>query len=195
MRAFLALATVAAAGVAGAADEQGNFAIKGAGTATCEQYLSSRDQRSQDFYVYAGWIDGYLTATNRYREGVYDISPWATAQVLTAVVARQCEQNPDTPFHVVVQGLVRELAPQRLEARSELVRFEAEDQGVLIYQEILRRVQAALQRAGHYGAAVDGVPGPQTRAALRRYQRAQGLDVTGLPDQRTLLELLARSDG
>jgi hypothetical protein len=40
-------------------------------------------------------------------------------------------------------------------------------------------VQSALAREGYYDGAADGVLGPATRNALRRYQRDHGLDVTG----------------
>jgi hypothetical protein len=40
-------------------------------------------------------------------------------------------------------------------------------------------VQSALAREGYYDGAIDGVLGPATRNALRRYQRDHGLDATG----------------
>lgn len=40
-------------------------------------------------------------------------------------------------------------------------------------------VQGALAREGYYDGAIDGMLGPATRNALRRYQRDHGLDVTG----------------
>lgn len=45
------------------------------------------------------------------------------------------------------------------------------------------QVQAALARKGYYHGAIDGSFGPATRNALRRYQRNQGMDVTGRIDQ------------
>lgn len=42
-----------------------------------------------------------------------------------------------------------------------------------------RRVQAALKLLGYYNDAVDGVFGPQTRAAVRRYQHDTGVPMTG----------------
>lgn len=45
------------------------------------------------------------------------------------------------------------------------------------------QVQAALAREGYYRGAIDGSFGPATRNALRRYQRNQGLDVTGRVDR------------
>jgi pyruvate/2-oxoglutarate dehydrogenase complex dihydrolipoamide acyltransferase (E2) component len=48
-----------------------------------------------------------------------------------------------------------------------------------------RRVQAALRLLGYYKNAVDGVFGPQTRAAIRRYQHDAGVPETGTltPDE------------
>jgi hypothetical protein len=42
-----------------------------------------------------------------------------------------------------------------------------------------RRVQAALRLLGYYNGAVDGVFGPQTRAAIRHYQHDAGEPATG----------------
>jgi peptidoglycan hydrolase-like protein with peptidoglycan-binding domain len=52
-----------------------------------------------------------------------------------------------------------------------------------------RAVQQALKDQGFYYAAVDGNPGPETDAAIRRYQIRQGLDVTGKLDAQTLASL------
>jgi hypothetical protein len=42
-----------------------------------------------------------------------------------------------------------------------------------------RRVQASLAKLGYYDGRVDGVFGPETRAAIRRYQHELGADMTG----------------
>jgi Putative peptidoglycan binding domain/Caspase domain len=42
-----------------------------------------------------------------------------------------------------------------------------------------RAVQAALGRLGYYDLPVDGVFGPETRAAIRRYQHEVGAEMTG----------------
>jgi peptidoglycan hydrolase-like protein with peptidoglycan-binding domain len=42
-----------------------------------------------------------------------------------------------------------------------------------------RQVQEALHRLGHYEGPVDGIFGPLTRAAIRRFQQDNGADVTG----------------
>ncbi len=45
---------------------------------------------------------------------------------------------------------------------------------------IVAEVQRPLARAGYYHGAIDGVVGPQTRGAIRAYERAHGLRVDGV---------------
>ena len=47
-------------------------------------------------------------------------------------------------------------------------------------------VQARLRGLGFYFGEVEGEIGPKTRAALRRFQKAKGLSVTGEPDDATI---------
>jgi peptidoglycan hydrolase-like protein with peptidoglycan-binding domain len=45
------------------------------------------------------------------------------------------------------------------------------------------RVQAGLNKLGYDPGPIDGVMGPQTRSAIRSYQRDHGLAVNGRPTQ------------
>ncbi|GLR80288.1 hypothetical protein GCM10007856_29660 [Azospirillum oryzae] len=51
------------------------------------------------------------------------------------------------------------------------------------------RVQVELMRLGYYKGKIDGKMGPGTKEALRAFQRAQGLAVTGVMDNPTLARL------
>ena len=53
----------------------------------------------------------------------------------------------------------------------------------------VERAQQALKRMGHDPGPVDGVMGAQTAEALRAYQKAQGLRVTGQLDDATTAKL------
>jgi len=50
-------------------------------------------------------------------------------------------------------------------------------------------VQVALRDQGYYAGAIDGLVGPQTRAALAAFQRDHGLVVTAAVDEPTLVTL------
>src|SRR5262245_29084171 len=53
----------------------------------------------------------------------------------------------------------------------------------------LRDVQGELKSQGFFYGEVDGKPGPETAAALRRYQIRNGLQVTGTVNDETLAAL------
>ena len=52
--------------------------------------------------------------------------------------------------------------------------------------QVIANVQTELQRMGYYRYAVDGQMGPMTRAAIRDYQRDNGLAITSAIDEPTL---------
>ncbi|MEI8292697.1 MAG: peptidoglycan-binding protein [bacterium] len=59
--------------------------------------------------------------------------------------------------------------------------------------EVVRSVQAKLAALGYYKAGVDGSPGSMTSAAIRRFQLARKLKVTGSLNQQTLQALGIKS--
>ena len=63
------------------------------------------------------------------------------------------------------------------------------EQPRLISKENLKLVQERLKAEGVYAGSVDGIMGPQTETALRRYQEKEGLPVSGAADEETLKEL------
>src|SRR5213592_3726330 len=50
-------------------------------------------------------------------------------------------------------------------------------------------LQVALRMHGIYAGSIDGIFGPQTRRAVRRFQRHKGLVVDGVAGSRTLAAL------
>ena len=56
-------------------------------------------------------------------------------------------------------------------------------------QQVVREAQRALNDKGFSAGAVDGVMGPHTEQALRQFQQAQGLGVTGTLDAQTMSAL------
>lgn len=55
--------------------------------------------------------------------------------------------------------------------------------------QVITNVQEALQQLGYYSDAIDGLIGPNTRAALRNFQRDRGLPITAAIDGPTLQAL------
>ncbi len=61
----------------------------------------------------------------------------------------------------------------------------ATDQGLLVAM----RAQLELKRLGHYNGTIDGIVGPDTQSALRRFQQSQNLAQSGVLDNATLGKL------
>jgi hypothetical protein len=57
--------------------------------------------------------------------------------------------------------------------------------------ERAKQLQQQLKQQGLYKGAVDGIAGPQTQAALKAFQRQQGIEASGQVDTRTRLALRA----
>ena len=48
----------------------------------------------RQYFQYGGWLNGYLSATNRYESRTFDVVSWQTTGVLAGWLARFCERNP-----------------------------------------------------------------------------------------------------
>lgn len=173
-----------------AADGDGRFMVKGAGISRCEDFSAAVAERGAAFYSYAGWIEGYLSAMNRYEAGVYDHASWHSTDMLMAAIDRACEQQPQASFHAMVNQLANSLRRNAIAEQSPLVPIQNERIGMVLYAETLRRLQAALRQRGFKGVEVSGAFDVSTREALLEFQKSRGLEPTGLPDQPTLASLL-----
>ncbi|MCB1870038.1 MAG: peptidoglycan-binding protein, partial [Gammaproteobacteria bacterium] len=49
-----------------AADANGEFVVKGAGLLPCNVYTAEREKRSNIYYLIGGWLEGFLSAHNKY---------------------------------------------------------------------------------------------------------------------------------
>ena len=193
MRAVLAaIAATGLATVGHAADPDGRYAMKGGGLQTCEAFLDSALWRTEDVAAYGGWIEGYLTATNAWADGVYDLTPWQTTESLVALARSVCRQlGAETRFAEAMSELALVLRQSALTEESDVVVIEVDAATSLpIYVSVLDRVNEALRERGHEVATLPGHFGEDSRAALRAVQQDAGIAQSGIPDQRTLFLLL-----
>jgi hypothetical protein len=193
MKNLLLVLALLAPGLTWAMDAAGNFAIKGAGATSCAQYTQALDDKAREIYLFAGWIDGYLTGVNQLQRETFDVAPWQTTELLAQLLANYCRQRPEAQFMLAATHLLQSMYPVRLETSSELVKTENGTDVAFVYKAVLQQVQEALNERG-YDVAADGAFGPQTQQALKAFQRENDIPaVTGLPDQQTLMLLLRDS--
>jgi peptidoglycan hydrolase-like protein with peptidoglycan-binding domain len=66
---------------------------------------------------------------------------------------------------------------------------KAESKATAKGSEEIRKIQEALKEKGEDPGAVDGIMGKKTRAAVRAFQKANGIKVTGTVDDQTAEKL------
>ncbi len=60
-----------------------------------------------------------------------------------------------------------------------------EEKAAVLKHGDIKKLQETLRDKGHYGGQIDGRIGPQTREAIRQYQKSENLPVTGRLDAET----------
>jgi len=172
-----------------AADENNQFAIKGIGLSTCESFVEARKTQSPQYFQFGGWMNGYLSATNRYEKTTFDVVSWQSTGMLAASLATFCERNPEVQFVRAVALMVNTLGQDRLQNYSELIEAQVGEASVVIYRATLQRAQERLVERRHLEGAPSGEFDAATQQGFRRFQEEAELEVRRLPDQPTLARL------
>ena len=172
-----------------AASQSGEFAYELLGNQTCDNFVSAREERSQEYYFFVGWVAGYLSGYNRFAEDTVDVTPWQGIELLTALLANFCGKNPDARFIDGVEAMIVQLAPRRLRNTAESVEAKSGDNTVVAYKIVMKRAQSALMELGFYEGTIDGQFGEGTLTAFKAFQASKNLEQNGIPDQKTLYEL------
>lgn len=139
-----------------AADSNDKFAMKGAGFLPCQVFMKARENRSNTYYMIGGWVEGYVSAHNRYASDTYDIMSFESLELLLNVIQNHCEANPGDRLHAVVNSIVVSLQPDRLQWESTRVRIADGVRKGTLRRETIRRVQSKLSERVLYKGEIDG---------------------------------------
>ena len=195
----LSIAVIAAAALLlsqglAAADDKGQFGVRGAGLISCALYVQERQARAEVYLMTAAWVDGYITATNQYSADTYDIVSFETTELLAAILGEHCRKHPADRIFPVLKGLLAKLHQDRLQQHSNKAEVVVGDRKVSLYVDVLKRVQSRLATAGFYNGKIDADYGQASIDAMKGFQRSIDFKATGFPDQMTLWRLFRQAD-
>lgn len=190
VRELLCMLAVLASCSAAAADNQGKFALKGAGLLPCGVFTSERASGSQAYYLIGGWIEGYVSAHNKLLPNTYDITSFEGSELLLKIVDSHCLSNPQDKLHGVVDGIIAKLATKKLTDYGPKLKIAEGDRVASLYRHTVKQMQQRLTELELYKGPVNGVFSDATQAALIAYQSDIRYEATGFPDQATLWRLL-----
>lgn len=176
--------------VAGAGTKSGQFAVEDAGRLSCSAYSKARVARGTDQDRMVGFVEGYLTAANRYEPETFDLTPWHNHIALAMILDQHCRKNPSDSLVAASQKIVIAMKPQRLSDFSKLLEIKDGKERTIVYQTILERAQTELAKKKLYKGAPDGRYSPELKVALQNFQRTAKLPASGMPDPATLWALL-----
>ena len=184
------LGLLASASCAAASTKDGQFAVEDGGRASCAAFTKASVTKNEAYHRYVGFVEGYLTAANRYEPNTFDLTPWHTPASIALILATHCKKNPKDNLAMAAQRFVVAMAPVRLATFSNILEVGTDKNKTYIYATILKRAQYELMRRGLYHGQPSGQFNPETRDALAQFQTAAKLDPTGVPDTATLWSLL-----
>ncbi|TNE45367.1 MAG: peptidoglycan-binding protein [Sphingomonadales bacterium] len=178
-------------GGAFAADGAGRFSVRGIGAKSCADYSAALADRAA-VSSYASWLMGYASARNRDGTRTFDILPTQQGLDLVNIVAAICKGRQAMVVESAANEAVALLGPMRQEMETPLVRFEAGGKSVSIRQGALVSLQRALIDKKFFRGPADGAPGRPFAEALRSFQKAEGIAVTGLPDMDSFIRAILK---
>lgn len=173
-----------------AADLDGNYALRGVGSATCANYTTALANDPALAQTFVGWMAGYITARSRVADETFDVLPLISGADVAGLMRVICLQNADTSFESAIDSAIALFEPARITTDSPLLELNHAGRTVAVRQSTLEQVQEALATRGFYSSTVDGAYGPGTQVAISAFQASSNLQDTGLPDADTIVALL-----
>lgn len=177
-----------------AADKDGKFAVKGAGKQTCENFTKAHKNKTTDYYLYGGWVEGFISSYNQFQPNNFDITPWQTTELLLALLQQHCASNPEVKFLSATNALIKTLFPIRLSENSNFVKIQVGKSQSYYYQEIVFRAKERLKALGFISSDPHSPYSQEDAVAVEKFQKKIGITVTGILDQQTLASLFLKAN-
>ena len=163
----------------------GDFAVRGIGSFTCNELSQSLISNEGTRVAYAEWVSGYLTALNRKESNTFDVSYVVNSLNITTLVDRICLTQPTIMVEKALSNLTDALRLNKVEKKTELIRLSLGEESITLRQSILDQFITKLVEEGYLNTfrSFDDT----AKDAVIVYQQKNNLPVSGLPDFNTLI--------
>lgn len=172
------------------ADDEGNFAVHGAGSQNCQRFMDTA--QADDAAIidqYLSWMQGYMTAIGRQQQDTFDVSPVLSPQEMGTLLLNICRRNPDERVESALASLIDFMSPVRVTSASGIVQVASGDNTLAIRESVLESVHDRLEELEYDTGERSALFNQQVQDSLRDFQRSNDLEATGLPNARTMLRL------
>jgi His-Xaa-Ser repeat protein HxsA len=149
---------------------------------------SSHASHSSGGYGGGGHASHMSHTSHRSSSGSYDSGSYDPTPAYTPPAPPPAPPTPP-PSPVSLFGSQKATPPPKADASLPALSGRTKR-----FASIVRRAQIALLAQGAYQGPINGVVGPTTRAAIRKFQTSRSLSVTGTLTPQTLDALMVSSD-
>ena len=143
-----------------------------------------------------GSIDGLMGGQTRraIREFQKEKGLWPTGKIDSKTWLELNREKEALKKEVTSQPLVlpSEEKPPEKKSKEEIAKIMGPQEKAIkekLPKDRKKQIQIALQKSGFYKGKIDGKIGPQTRQAIREFQKSKGLRVDGVMGSKTWEEL------
>jgi hypothetical protein len=173
-----------------ALDKNGKYAIKGVGNVPCLDFVKMVDEDNPQKFLFAGWLNGYMTAHNQHLKDMFDIVSWENIETMGTYLRSHCLKNPELSFFQASTQMLNELYSQRIVEFVGAENLGSGNQSQKTYFQVVARVQKRLKELNLYDGAIDGRMSTKLTAAVDTFRDQKAIPHNNFLDQNVLHELL-----
>lgn len=173
-----------------ALDKNGKYAIKGVGNISCLEFIKMVDQDNPQKFLFAGWLNGYITSHNQHLKETFDIVSWENIETMGTYLRSHCKANPKLSFFQATTQMLNELYAQRIIEFIGAENLGTGNQSQKSYFQVVTRVQKRLKYLKIYDGEIDGRMNEKLIVAVDFFRNQQNIPHSDFLDQRVLHVLL-----
>ncbi|AXR05502.1 peptidoglycan-binding domain-containing protein [Salinimonas sediminis] len=193
MKPLLSLILIALTPAAFAMDKNEKFAIKGVGNTPCPTYVKMLQEDNPQKYLYAGWLNGYLTGQNQHLSDTFDVTSWRDIQTLGNYLYAYCKQHPQLSFFQASTQLINQLHNGRISEFNGAIKVSDNGQHYKLYSQVVEAVQQVLIQKGYFEGPPSSEVTEDLKNAIEAFQDDHDISEKMLFGQKTLNALFHAS--
>jgi hypothetical protein len=172
------------------ADKNNQFAVKGVGNVKCSSYVTMIQKNDQQKFLFAGWLNGFITSHNQHLENTFDMLSWENVETLGNYMYQHCLVNQGKSFFQASTDMLSQLARYKIDVYEGAITFEANGQTHIVYEQVVLRMKERLVELDLYKGEVDTVIDDTFKSAVKKYGAQKQIELQSIFDQRLLFSLL-----
>ncbi len=171
------------------ADKNGQFAIKGVGNVDCKSYVSIIQSNNQQKYLFAGWLNGFITSHNQHLIDTFDLTSWENVETLGNYMYQHCLLNTEKSFFQAATDMVTKLGTEKIDLYKSAVTFSANSKTYVVYDQVVMRMKQKLSDLNIFSGDINAEITTNFKDAVKTYAHNTDIEIESIFDQQLLFKM------